>query len=405
LSSPTTIPLSGSALPDLNATGDSVSAIGAGVIVDGQDTVDCFTISGDSNRIEGIRMIRCYLIGVAIYGPLNTIGGSLAIQRNVIGQRLLLTGIEVSGGAAIGNVIQGNYIGTNASGTAASEVNIGISLWFGSQFTVVGGTGPGEGNLISGATGGGAQSGIHILDDSNVVRGNKIGTNAAGTAGLPNGYGITVDSLAQGNTIGGTGPGEGNIVAFSTMSGLQIASGGVATVRGNSIHSNGLAGISSTAPAPSITAALGGTVAGTACALCIVDIYDDNGDEGKIYRASTAADGSGNFSISGVPHALANVTATATGADGLTSPFSEAVASPANADGDSVADAIDGCPLVVEDPDGYQDADGCPDTDNDMDGVLDTGDTGSRSGTQRAPWPRQRSTARASPRPGRIQGR
>ncbi|MDB5050147.1 MAG: Myxococcales trans domain protein [Fibrobacteres bacterium] len=43
-------------------------------------------------------------------------------------------------------------------------------------------------------------------------------------------------------------------------------------------------------------------------------------------------------------------------------------------DHDGVPDARDGCPLVPEDRDGFQDEDGCPDPDNDGDGVLDGSD-------------------------------
>jgi len=366
---PATIALS-TTLPDLNATGDTVSGIGAGVIVDGVTIWYCFVVSGTSNGIEGIRMIRCGTYGILITGAANVIGGSLSGQRNVIGQSASYIGIEISGASAIGNKIKGNYIGTDATGTAASALNTGISI-DGAQSTLVGGSGPVDGNLISGNAG----SGIVITgSDFNVVQGNKIGTNVASTGALANGInGVRINAGAQGNIIGGTGAGEGNIIAFNAGSGVSILSDGTATVRGNSIHSNG-GGISSASlAAPGITSALGGTVAGTACALCIVDVYDDSATQGKIYRASTNADAAGNFSVAGVSHTLANFTATNTNANGLTSAFSVAVAAPLNADGDGLADSSDPCPLVAEDYDGYQDGDGCPDTDNDLDGICDPG--------------------------------
>jgi outer membrane protein OmpA-like peptidoglycan-associated protein len=43
-------------------------------------------------------------------------------------------------------------------------------------------------------------------------------------------------------------------------------------------------------------------------------------------------------------------------------------------DGDGVSNLGDGCPLVAEDRDGFEDSDGCPDTDNDADGVPDEKD-------------------------------
>ncbi len=43
-------------------------------------------------------------------------------------------------------------------------------------------------------------------------------------------------------------------------------------------------------------------------------------------------------------------------------------------DGDGIPDSIDACPLHPEDMDGYLDSDGCPEKDNDLDGVLDVDD-------------------------------
>lgn len=42
-----------------------------------------------------------------------------------------------------------------------------------------------------------------------------------------------------------------------------------------------------------------------------------------------------------------------------------------DADGDGIADELDKCVNVPEDPDNFQDADGCPDNDNDADTILD----------------------------------
>lgn len=43
----------------------------------------------------------------------------------------------------------------------------------------------------------------------------------------------------------------------------------------------------------------------------------------------------------------------------------------ADADGDGVPNVTDDCPKLVEDMDGFADADGCPDSDNDLDGLAD----------------------------------
>ena len=43
-------------------------------------------------------------------------------------------------------------------------------------------------------------------------------------------------------------------------------------------------------------------------------------------------------------------------------------------DGDGILGALDGCPNIAEDFDGFRDEDGCPDRDNDGDGILDEDD-------------------------------
>jgi outer membrane protein OmpA-like peptidoglycan-associated protein len=47
---------------------------------------------------------------------------------------------------------------------------------------------------------------------------------------------------------------------------------------------------------------------------------------------------------------------------------------PLDVDHDGVPDDIDRCPIVAEDRDGFEDADGCPDLDNDKDGIPDESD-------------------------------
>src|SRR5205823_1641305 len=109
-----------------------------------------------------------------------------------------------------GNVVQGNYIGTDASGTAAlGNRGDGVIIW--DSNNVVGGTAAGARNVIS-ANGG---DGVNIFGGSaNVVQGNYVGTDASGAAALGNGLrGVEVDG--SGNMIGGTAQGAGNVIAFN----------------------------------------------------------------------------------------------------------------------------------------------------------------------------------------------
>src|SRR4029450_7526581 len=89
-----------------------------------------------------------------------------------------------TGGGA--NTIRGNYIGTSITGNSpvANERGIGLT---GTTGFVIGGSNPGEGNLVSGNTG----EGIFIVNGSgSIIQGNRIGTNAAGTEALSNEWGI-----------------------------------------------------------------------------------------------------------------------------------------------------------------------------------------------------------------------
>ncbi|MFO0940976.1 MAG: hypothetical protein U0930_09425 [Pirellulales bacterium] len=122
--------------------------------------------------------------------PGNTIGGTAANTGNLISGNGYY-GIQIAGTGASGNtqvennVIQGNKIGTNASGTASlpngtTGVAAGIRIESAEHVTV-GGSVAGAGNLISGNIGSGINLAVACL---NTIQGNYIGTNASGTAPL-----------------------------------------------------------------------------------------------------------------------------------------------------------------------------------------------------------------------------
>ena len=102
-----------------------------------------------------------------------------------------------------GLLIEGNYVGTNITGTAAlPNAHGGIALTFSLAVVTVGGTSAGAGNLVSGNTGEGISNGAGDA----VIQGNYVGTNAAGTTALPNGGqgGVYLYSTGS-STVGGTG--------------------------------------------------------------------------------------------------------------------------------------------------------------------------------------------------------
>ena len=225
------------------------------------------SVSGSSatgNQIQGnyIGINAAGTDGLAVFGGIilsssnNTVGGTTPAARNVIGTGDYAGIVMQTGGLDIsGNVVQGNYVGTDASGT----IKLGFSNWGIAIFThchnnVIGGTTPGAGNLVSGngwgiGVSGSGNSGANA-PTGNVIQGNLIGVAADGVTPLSNSFqGIHLGE-AFNTTVGGTAAGAGNIIAFNGPTaetgignGVQIFEGDGNSIRGNSIFSNGRLGI------------------------------------------------------------------------------------------------------------------------------------------------------------------
>jgi CSLREA domain-containing protein len=181
--------------------------------------------------------------GVGVGSSGNVIGGLTAASRNVI-SGTSGTGVGLGGASATGNVIEGNYIGLNASGTSAIPNNTqGVSIG-GAVGNTIGGTTPGAGNVISGN----GMCGIEVTGQMTTIQGNLIGTNAAGTAAVRNGdCGIRIFNSPN-NTVGGTAAGAGNLISGNFAAGLSIEEGGSKgnVVQGNLIGTD----INGTSPLP-----------------------------------------------------------------------------------------------------------------------------------------------------------
>lgn len=175
--------------------------------------------------------------GIAVYDGArsNTVGGTAAGARNVISGNAG-RGVSISGTGTRSNAVQGNTIGLSTAG-AARPNNVGISIYGGATSNTIGGTATGAGNVISGNT----SQGINIGEAGtslNVVAGNLIGTDLAGTAVRANtGAGISIFAGAQSNTIGGTASGAGNTVSGNAKQGLTVSGPGTSSnkVQGNRI--------------------------------------------------------------------------------------------------------------------------------------------------------------------------
>jgi hypothetical protein len=233
----------GSPLIELNG---AQAGAGAGFLITvGGSTVRGFVINrfsgpgirlsgGGNNVIQGNyigvdstgTVARTNQTGISIFNSSNNlIGGTSSAARNVISGNGY-DGVALDGS---GNLIQGNFIGTNVSGSfAIPNGRNGIGLGNSGEATdnTVGGTAAGAGNLISGN-----QYGVYCYSSGNAIQGNLIGTNAAGTAAIANGTGIS--ARAPNTRVGGTAPGARNIISGNGL-GLAI-SGTESRLEGNFI--------------------------------------------------------------------------------------------------------------------------------------------------------------------------
>ena len=99
------------------------------------------------------------------------------------------------------NVIEGNFIGTDAAGLLARANSDGLSTEFLAAGNRIGGTTPAARNLISGNS----NRGVVLDTNDNVIAGNLIGTDRTGVVGLGNGAAMVLFNFAADNVIGGLG--------------------------------------------------------------------------------------------------------------------------------------------------------------------------------------------------------
>ena len=173
------------------------------------------------NLFSGVSMVDA---------PNNIIGGTTAGARNIIAFNG--NGVDIQGFEATGNIVMGNYIGTDASGTKDLGAT-GDGVRISAPNNTIGGTTAGARNVISAN-----DEGVVLLGNmatGNRIAGNYIGTDASGTMDLGNDTsGVSIVD-APNNTIGGTVAGARNIIAFNGESGVGMI-GESAT--GNRVLSN-----------------------------------------------------------------------------------------------------------------------------------------------------------------------
>ncbi len=219
-------------------TGDGVTIIDAGT---NGNVVQGNFIGTD---VSGTALLANDGKGVAIFtgAANNLIGGTSSQARNIISGNSD-TGVVIYGEGVSNNTVQGNYIGTDVSGTLALG-NTGYGIFIGSVATdnTIGGLTAGARNLISGNS----EHGIGIFDNGttgNTVQGNYIGTDVSGALPLGNSRSGIALGDALNNMVGGITLNAGNTIAFNDESGVVIYNESGNAILSNSIHSNGGLGI------------------------------------------------------------------------------------------------------------------------------------------------------------------
>ncbi len=229
-------------------------------------------ISGVANNASG-SSLRVYgnFIGTTVTGGPHPVasGSGCAVRTNTtpaqVGgtlpwQRNLLSGMGCGVLIGAASTVEGNLIGTDATGTQAIPNGIagnwpGIILAF-RQNVRIGGNTTAARTVISGnqpwGIGVWPSFGGSGAFENVVIMGNYIGTDWTGTQPLPNGFpqagadqfggGIQIQGSAstQALPIGGFGPGEANLIAFNRGSGINAVSGATSYFdnRGNVLRLN-----------------------------------------------------------------------------------------------------------------------------------------------------------------------
>lgn len=246
-------------LPLIELDGTSAGPVSGLVVTGGSVAIRGFIVNrfgGDGIRLDGFsrNVVQGNFVGTNAAGTAgamnsgagiraladvdNLIGGSTALDRNVISSNLM-HGILMRSNTRV----LSNYIGLDRTGTVPlGNGGAGVFNDHGSHSVVGGATaipGTPPGNLIS-ANGG---AGIHSFVFSGgstgqiTVQGNWIGMNTAGKAALGNaGAGIHLQGVRD-SVVGGPEPGARNVIT-GNVSGVRLGDGGVQGTRNNVITGN-----------------------------------------------------------------------------------------------------------------------------------------------------------------------
>jgi hypothetical protein len=228
--------------------------------------------------------------GVYVRSSSNTIGGTTPDARNVLSGNAQ-SGVFIVDGSH--NIVEGNFIGTDVSGTKPLGNSTGVSLTgFGGQFVflsdnTVGGTTPAARNIISANQAGVSLSG----SNKNVITGNFIGTDVTGANPLAN-AGMGISEFGT-DTIGGITPGAGNVISGNGGVGIFFFGGSLA--QGNFIGTDvtGAKALGNAGGGVDIEQISHVTIGGTATGAG--NVISGNNGAGVVFSASTFNEIQGNL--------------------------------------------------------------------------------------------------------------
>jgi len=372
-----------SELPALDDGGVTIDASTTRVSINGSGAGSArgLRIISSSNVVRGLSIVGFARSGISISGgaKTNTIGGSRATGTGPNGQGLRIAncgtfGIEISGSGTDGNAVKGCWIGLDSSGLAAQPNLAGILVSGAATNNVIGGSGAGEINAISGNS----FEGVTFSDvgtDGNSIVNNVLGAAALATLAEPrsarvssretddiprraavgNGSaGVFISKGTQASSLGGITDGTSNTVANNGGNGIEVrtAASRRNASRGNRVGRNQKGGIAlfdgsndGITPPKDDSFAVVARVSSSRVRVRVqgavsregsVELFSDAGSQGSLFavRSNTA---SGRFDIEAEVNDGENVTATLTDADGNTSAF-QVLGPGLDSDGDGVTD-------------------------------------------------------------------
>jgi titin len=314
-----------------------------------------------TNAAGDARLCNLRGVWIADGASSNRIGPGNVISGNTS------AGVRITDLDSIDNEVFGNYIGTNAAGDARLYNYYGVAIEQKARNNTIGTNDTPdemERNVISGNSSSGVYLNNAT---GNVIAGNYIGTNASGSGDLGNeGHGVEVTNDSDGNTIGGLSSVLANHIAFNDGAGIYVNTGENTSLRGNVIFANDGLGIDlvpdgvtlndpgdgdtlggnnlqnypvlSAATINGSLTAIQGTLNSASSTTYKLDFYvngscDPSGyGEGSTYlgakTVTTDASGDASFTAAFMNFLPAGtyVTATATDPDGNTSEFSQCLA-------------------------------------------------------------------------------